>query len=618
MDRKPEVRISDLGPFFWAVHRGLKIRRVETKIPPEKIAEVRERADIERVVSRYVRLTKKGRRHVGLCPFHSEKTPSFGVSADKQLYHCFGCQVGGDVIDFVRRIDGLEFIEAIRQLAAEFGIPLPEREETPREREVRSQRDHMFAANRLAAQFYAKCLERVPQALAYVKEQRELTDATIQDFSLGWAPDDWQALSNLFKKKGVDPEIGVAVGLLGKKAQTGRTYDRLRGRIVFPIEIPGGVIAGFGARRADWIDADAPKYLNSPESPVYDKSSILYGLSAARTHIRRARSALLVEGYLDVIPLVQAGFGNVVAGCGTALTPAHARALDRVADEVVTLYDGDTAGLEATAKASVLLLAQGLKVRVAAMPPGEDPDTFVRKQGADSLKKLVDQAPSAIDFFVRRARNAQAGGGIAGTTQALDAVKPMILAIKDPLERDVTLQATARALGVEANMLRRHLGSRGPLRPQKPTTPKQKVTQTRQARVPQVEIAILKMVLEMPAETLDHLQKAKALQAFTHDASRAFIEAALHAHTNSERFDGAIGEEAMRLAGAEEATLGQIRSSLMDSLPEHDPLDQLVPRLIESHKKAQLAQLKAQLLRDGDLGSLDGAHELKQLLDPNR
>jgi DNA primase len=594
-----------------------RLRRAETKIPPEKIAEVRERADIERVVSRYVRLTKKGRRHVGLCPFHSEKTPSFGVSADKQLYHCFGCQAGGDVIDFVRRIDGLEFIEAIRQLAAEFGIPLPEREETPKEREVRSRRDRMFAANRLAAQFYAKCLERVPEALAYVKEQRELTDATIEAFCLGWAPDDWQALSNLFKKKGIDPEIGVALGLLGQKAQTGRTYDRLRGRIVFPIEVPGGVIAGFGARRADWIDADAPKYLNSPESPVYDKSSILYGLSAAKNNIRRARSALLVEGYLDVIPLVQAGFGNVVAGCGTALTLAHARALDRVADEVVTLYDGDNAGLEATSKAAVLLLGQGLKVRVAAMPRGEDPDTFVRKQGADSLKKLVDQAPSAIDFFVRRARSAQAGGGIAGTTQALDAVKPMILAIKDPLERDVTLQATARALRVEADMLRRHLGSRGPLRPQQPpTTQQQKVTQTRQARVPQVEMAILKMVLEMPTETLDHLQKAKALQAFTHDASRTFIEAALHAHSNSERFDGAIAEDAMRLAGAEEATLGQIRSSLMNNLPERDPLDQLVPRLIESHKKAQLAQLKAQLLRDGDLGSLVGAHELKQLMDP--
>lgn len=570
------------------------------------------------MVGRYVRLQKKGRRHVGLCPFHSEKTPSFGVSPDKQLYHCFGCQAGGDVIDFVKRIEGVEFIEAIRQLAAEFGIALPEREETPREQAARSAKERLLSTNRLAAMFYAKCLERVPQALDYLRAERGLTDETIQAFELGWAPDDWQALSNLFQKKGVDSQLGVTLGLLGQKAQTGRVYDRLRGRVVFPIEVPGGHVAGFGARRADWVDKDAPKYLNSPESPVYDKSSILYGLALARNEIRKARSALLVEGYLDVIALFQSGFKNTVAGCGTALTRAHAHSLVRLTDEVVTLYDGDTAGIEATAKAAILLLGEGLRVRVAAMPQGEDPDTFVRKHGADSLKKLIDEAPSAIDFFVFRARSTQAGGGIAGTARALDAVKPMILAIKDPLERDVTLQAAARALGVQTDVLRRHLGHRGPVPTKRvAATPAHNGPQTRQPRVPQVEMAILQMVLEDPKETLAHLESKKALHAFTHDAPRTVIEAVQIAVNEGRRFDAPEAIDAMREAGANEEILTQMRQHLLDSLPERDPLDQLVPRLLESHKKAQLAKLKEQIQREGDLGSLQRAHEVKKLLDPN-
>lgn len=569
------------------------------------------------MVGRYVRLQKKGRRHVGLCPFHSEKTPSFGVSPDKQLYHCFGCQAGGDVIDFVMRLEGIEFIDAIRQLAAEFGVPLPEREETPQERSQRSKTERLLSTNRLAAQFYARCLEHVPEALRYLHEDRGLSDETIRAFDVGWAPDDWQALATLFAKKQVDPELGLTLGLLGQKAQTGRVYDRLRGRVIFPIEVPGGHVAGFGARRADWVDPEGPKYLNSPESPVYDKSSILYGLAAARNEIRKERRALLVEGYLDVIALFQAGFKNTVAGCGTALTRAHTQSLVRLCDEVITLYDGDAAGLEATSKAAVLLLSEGLRVRVAAMPQGDDPDTFVRKHGTDSLQKLIDEAPSAIDFFVFRARSTQAGGGIAGTARALDAVKPMILAIKDPLERDVTLQAAARALGVQTDVLRRHLGHRGPIRAAPAQAAQPVRSQTRQPRVPQVEMAILQMVLEDPAETLTHLESKKAFHAFTHDAPRAAMDAARLAHSQGRRLDAPEAIDVMREAGANDEVLTQMRQHLLNSLPERDPLDQLVPRLLESHKKAQLAKLKEQLQRDGDLGSLERAHEAKKLLDPN-
>lgn len=584
------------------------------QIPPDKLQEVRDRADIERVVSRYVRLSKRGRRYVGLCPFHSEKTPSFGVSPEKGLYHCFGCGTGGDVIDFVRRIDGLEFVDAVRQLAQEFGVQLAEREETPKEKAQRTRKEQLYDANRLAEAFYAKCLERYPDAQRYLTQERGLTPETIRAFRLGWAPADWETLTRLFEKKGIELELALELGLLGRRARDGSPYDRLRGRVVFPIAVPGGMVAGFGARRADWVDPEGPKYLNSPESPIYDKSSILYGLAQARQEIRRSRQALLVEGYLDVIALFQAGFTRTVAGCGTALTRAHAQTLARMAEEVITLYDGDTAGQEATQKAALLLLAEGLRVRVVALPDGEDPDTFVRRQGADSLQKLIDEAPSAIDFFVARARTAQAGGGIAGTTRALDAVKPMILAIKDPLERDVTLQAAARALGVDGQVLQRHLGGKAPASPRPAPLP---APQTRQARVSPVEIAILRRVLEAPAETLATLESKRALDAFQHDAIRGAVTAAQAALASGERFDAPWALDRMREAGADEGTLTEIRRHLMDSPPTPDPVDQLVVRLLEGHKKAQLARLKAELLRSGDLGSLDRASEVKKLLDPN-
>ncbi|MCA9549829.1 MAG: DNA primase [Myxococcales bacterium] len=584
------------------------------QIPPEKLQEVRDRADIERVVSRYVRLTKRGRRYVGLCPFHSEKTPSFGVSTEKGLYHCFGCGEGGDVIDFVRKIDGLDFVDAVKSLAREFGVQIEDRPETPKEKAQRTRKQQLFDVNRLAGAFYAKCLERFPDAQRYLIQERGLTPETIAAFRLGWAPADWQSLANLFEKKGVDLELGLEVGLLGKSAREGRIYDRLRGRVVFPIEIPGGMVAGFGARRADWVDPEGPKYLNSPESPIYDKSTILYGLAPARQEIRRSRQAILVEGYLDVIALFQAGFHRAVAGCGTALTRAHAQTLARMTEEVITMYDGDTAGQEATQKAAMLLLAEGLRVRVVNLPDGEDPDTFVRRQGADSLQKLIDEAPSAIDFFVARARAAQAGGGIAGTTRALDAVKPMILAIKDPLERDVTLQAASRALGVDAQLLRRHLGAKIPPAPKAPQI---RAPQTRQARVSPVEIAILRRVLEAPAETLPTLESNHAFDAFQHDAIRMAVEAARGALADGMKFDAPQALDRMRETGADEGTLTEIRRHLLDSPPAPDPVDQLVARLMESHKKAQLARLKAELLKNGDLSSLERASEVKKLLDPN-
>ena len=579
------------------------------KIPAEKVAEVRDRVDIEQVVGRSVRLTRAGSRMVGLCPFHREKTPSFGVSREKQLYHCFGCGVGGDVFDFVMRLEGLEFPEAVRNLAKEAGVALPEEEESPEERERRSYRDALLSVNDLAARFYEQHLARAQEAQAYLGGERGLTPETARRFRLGWAPADWHRLSEHLEHNRVDLRLAQTLGLLGTSARDGRFYDRLRGRVVFPIALPGGAIAGFGARRADWVDAEGPKYLNSPESPVYDKAGLLYGLAQARDEIRRARKALLVEGYLDVISLHQAGVGTAVAACGTALAPRHVQLLGRLTEEVITCYDGDAAGRDATRKAAELLLGGGLGVRVLELPGGEDPDTFVQKIGGTAFQKLIDEAPAAIDFFLTEARSRFAGGGIAGTTSAVEAVKPLILAVRDPFQRDVTIEAAARQLGLQVATLRHHLGARPEARdrsgqaPRGPARPETRRPETRQAGLPVVETALLRMLIERPAEVLAELERRQALRAFSSEAVRAAVDGAREALGAGQRFDGARALEAMQAAGAGDVLLSEIRQNLMVELPVAEPLAELAGRLVKEHhrrRKREVQRLIEQAVRTGE------------------
>ena len=559
--------------------------------PAEKIAEVRDRIDIEQVVSRAVRLTRRGTRLVGLCPFHSEKTPSFQVSPDKGLYHCFGCKAGGDVFDFVMKIEGVEFPRALKILADQAGVKLPEEEQSPREREEKRKRDRLFSVNALAATYYERMLERSPDAMRYLLEERGLSRVAIQQFRIGWAPPGWHNLTELLQQKGVSADDALELGLIGRGAKDGRAYDRFRGRVIFPIDVPGGQIAGFGARRADWVDPEGPKYLNSPESPIYEKSSILYGLCLARDEIRRNRRAILVEGYLDVVGVVMAGLPETVAACGTALTRHHAKTLRRLAPEVVTCYDGDQAGREATRNSAEILLSEGLSVRAVELPEGEDPDSFVRRHGAESLKKLVDEAPSAIDLFLRRARSAHAGGGVAGTTKAMEAVNPLILAIRDPLERDVAIAACARQLGVEARILQRHLASREPM-----PVREQRAPQTRALTFPVVETELLKKLLESPAEVIRELNERDARNAFTSSAIQAAMDAGIAAHETNASFDAPRALEAMRQAAdLDEAMIASLRETLVESLPEKEDLSACVTRLLKAHREHALRELKKRI-----------------------
>ncbi|MCP4006186.1 MAG: DNA primase [bacterium] len=389
---------------------------------------MRERADIVSMVGRYVTLKKQGPRHWGLCPFHDEKTPSFQVHEDKQIFYCFGCGAGGDVFAFRIRHDGLDFPDAVRLLAREYGVTVPE---TGGGSESRS--TELYQANEIASGFFRDML-RGPDGAAARRylEERGVPEDLIERFAIGLAPARWDGLVSKLNRN--DPMLRAAeqVGLIGKRQTGDGHYDRFRGRIVFPITEPGGNTLGFGGRLLG--DGDGPKYLNSPESPVYHKSRVLFGLPLALDAIREAGRVVVVEGYFDLIALHRAGIRNGVAPCGTALGRDHARRIRRYTNEVVLLFDGDEAGQKAAERCLGSLLSEGLRVRAAFLPTGEDPDTLLVNKGAAALRDCVEAARPLLDHLIEHALE-----GVAhhawDTADATRKVEAYLHAVADPVER---------------------------------------------------------------------------------------------------------------------------------------------------------------------------------------
>jgi DNA primase len=380
--------------------------------------------------------------------------------------------------------------------------------------------------------------------------------------------------------------------------------------------LPSGDIAGFGARRCDWIadQGESPKYLNSPESPIYDKSSILYGLKEARDEIRKDRRAVLVEGYVDVIGVHQAGVPVAVASCGTALSLRHAAMLKRLAPEIVTLYDGDAAGQDAARKAAEILLKEGMRVRIASLPEGDDPDTFARREGGEAVRRLLDEAPSAIDFFVGRAKKAYTGGGIAGMTQALETVKPLLTAVPDPLERDVSIDAAAKALGIDRAVLRRHLAGHAPSPP--PPRPHQAESKPPVSLPMETfEVEILKLLTESAESVVKALDAYDATRAFSHPAIQAAVDAGVEAYRSGTQFDAPRALEAASASSAmDERGISILRKTLMEPLPERHSLEVCVKRLLKKKNAIRLRHLQQLAARETDPDKLvELAKEVDQL-----
>ena len=412
---------------------------------------VKQQADIVRVVGEYVRLKKSGQNFSGLCPFHSEKTPSFAVHPVKQIYHCFGCGVGGDVFKFVMEMEKISFPEAIRAVAEKCGIAVPQaRERSPEERRENQQRTSLVEVHREAAAFFAQQLNGTPEgraAKAYLLD-RGLDSEAVARFGIGFAPSGGDGLLRVMKQK--YPEKVLEVSGLFSRDQSGRLYDRFRRRVMFPIANESGKIVAFGGRA---LGDDLPKYLNSPETPIYSKSNVLYHLDRAKESLRQRDFAVLVEGYMDAIAVALAGVSNVVASCGTSLTEPQVKLLNRFTRRIIVNYDPDTAGQAATERSLSILLEQGVEVRVLALPGGKDPDSFIRAEGAAAYTKLLNEAPPYVDYLISRASKMDLTSA-EGKLRAVNFLMPYVQRIPDRILRSEWATRIAQQLRIEEPVLR--------------------------------------------------------------------------------------------------------------------------------------------------------------------
>ncbi len=414
------------------------------------IEEVRSRNDIVSVISEYVKLQRKGSSYFGLCPFHNEKSPSFSVSPDKQMYYCFGCGAGGNVFTFIQEYENYSFPEAMKFLAERAGITLPEKEYSQEERRAQDLRTRILNVNKMAAKYYYYQLrtENGRQAMEYLKN-RCLSDETIRSFGLGYSNKYSNDLYLYLKKQGVSDELLRESGLMNVDERNGM-YDKFWNRVIFPIMDVNNRVIGFGGR----VMGDGkPKYLNSPETAVFDKSRNLYGLNVART--ARKKSMLVCEGYMDVISMHQAGFKNSVASLGTALTTQHASLLKRYTDEVILTYDSDGAGIKAALRAIPMLKAAGISTRVLHMNPYKDPDEFIKTLGPEAFQERMDQAENSFLFEISILERDFDMHDPEGKTGFYQAAARKLMEFDQELERENYIQAVAERYQISFDSLRK-------------------------------------------------------------------------------------------------------------------------------------------------------------------
>ncbi len=424
------------------------------------ISRVRDSVDIVDLISGYVSLKKTGKNHTGLCPFHSEKTPSFTVNPDKQIFHCFGCGTGGDVFKFVELQDGLNFPEAVRKLAERSGIALPADSRSRQEdKKSADERAALLAIVDEAAQYYRKELEGPAgtQARAYLAK-RGVSAAVIQAFGLGFARPEWDGLLRHLKQKGYTSGQMEKAGLVVKRSEGEGHYDRFRGRIMFPISDIAGNIIAFGGRV---MDNALPKYLNSSETPLYSKSNTLYCLEAAKDAGRKQGYFIIVEGYLDAIACHQFGVRNAVATLGTALTEGHLRLMRRFADKLVLIFDPDPAGVKASLRGFDLFVASGMKVNVVSLPDNDDPDTFLQKHGAEVFAAHLRQSVKLMDFVLAQVVKKGTAASIDEKVEKAGEMLEFIAKLASGIERDHYLKKTAEALDLDEAVLRQEMPKQG-------------------------------------------------------------------------------------------------------------------------------------------------------------
>lgn len=482
-----------------------------------KIAEVRERASIVEVISDHLTLRKTGRNYSGLCPFHSEKTPSFTVSEEKGIFHCFGCGAGGSVFHFLMQYERLTFPEAVERIARRYGIPLEHADRGGRPDQA-GEKESLYRLNERAAAYFQQVLfhEREgKRAREYLKD-RGVDEASSRRFLLGYAPQG-PGLVNFIKKEGLSAKGALRLGLIGERGPQ-RFHEKFFARLMFPIANPSGRVIGFGGRV---LSDGFPKYLNSSESSLFRKGSTLYGLCQAKDAIRKADRVVVVEGYLDVIALAQFDVSYAVATLGTALTPSHVRILGRYTKNIIALFDGDDAGQKAAARSFEIFLEGGLLGRTAFLPKGEDPDTFVRGQGKAALEGILDRAVPLADYYFSWLEQLY-GTSLEGKSQIAGEISRLLGKIENPFEVDLLVGRAVDRLGVREELLRRSpVHNRGRTNVQNQASPA--APPKSESRDDAAERSLVSLMLRFPS-VIRRMEEEKDLESLIDPKWRDLVE----------------------------------------------------------------------------------------------
>jgi len=424
------------------------------QLSKETIHQVVQGFDIIEFISEFVPLAKAGKEFKGLCPFHSEKTPSFTVSSEKQLYYCFGCGSGGNIISFLMKYENCSFVEAIESLAQRKGIKLPEENSTVPQDSKWKEKEAIIQINGMAARYYHDLLMKSPagkSAQRYL-ESRGVTSQTMEEFCLGYSKNSWKDLLLFFQKKNVSLDEALDAGVASHRQERNEGYDRFRGRIIFPIYSPDGQIIALGGRKIE-DESLGPKYMNSSETLVYSKSNSLYGLYQAKQFIRKCGFAIVVEGYLDFHSLYQAGIRNVVATLGTSLTQGHVKLLERYTKKVVFIYDADQAGISATLRGLDIFQQENREVHVVMLPSGHDPDSFIRTFGPEELNKRIDHSTPAVEFLINQSIQRNTTSTVEGKVKATKEILLILSKVFDPLVRMEYVKLVAKLLDMHEEII---------------------------------------------------------------------------------------------------------------------------------------------------------------------
>ncbi len=503
--------------------------------PEHLIDEIKQANDIVDVLSDFLKLKKRGANYLTLCPFHSEKTPSFSVSSTKQIYHCFGCGKGGNVYTFLMEYENMTFIEAVKYLAKRAGIKLPEKKISSEEK---SRYEGLYFANQVAANFFRKQLwetEDGKKVLKYLKDVRGLSDDTIDTFGLGFAPDAWDKLINHFAKLNLGPEMLAKAGLAVERESGSGYYDRFRRRLMFPITTMTGKTIAFGGRALS--REDSAKYINSPETEIYNKSKILYGLQHSRTEIRKSETALLVEGYMDFLSLWQAGFHNVIASSGTAFTFDQARLIARHAQTVVMLFDSDQAGVNAARRCAPDLMAVDVDFKAIYLPKGEDPDSFTRNLGADAMAEKIENALSFPRFIYETIEPSWEELGARQKEQILNEMVAISSNSESKIRREIFLKEVSQVFDIDLESLKADLDTARRNAKQPSREPQRKTTSS---PMKETQLLILAILMENPM-LLDKASRELPPDHFTDEDIHTVFMAML------QMYDEGLAIEASRL-----------------------------------------------------------------------